>query len=536
MILYSTEEQQVSTHCIAVPKESRIFMNHILADSLQKAKEASKNGVVRSKNIDRGVRERLVKAHFLTEVIRGWYLLTSPTGAGTTILWYSNYWEFIKQYLTDRFGEDGYCLSPESSLDVIAAHTLISQQLIVITKKSSNQLITLPHDTSIMLYCDTNHFPTTLIQRNGLNLIPLADALCRVAPTYFQNNSLNTEICLKLVESSAEISRVLLTMQSPTAANRITGAYQRIGDQNRAEHVVKDMAAAGMTVHPEDPFNKVSQFFEKVRLSSPYAGRMQSMWKQMRSSVIETFPNPPKTHQDVQKSLRIIGMLYKEDAYHSLSIEGYQVTEDMILRIKEGNWNPDSEKSDAEHRNALAAKGYLGAFNSVTESITKVLKGSNSGKVFASDLQTWYRELFAPLVQAQLLAPSNLAGYRNNQVYISNSRHLPPPSSAILDSMDTLQNLLVEEKDARVRAVLGHFIFVFIHPYMDGNGRIGRFLMNLMLLSGGYNWTVIRTSERTRYMDSLEAASTQGKIENFSKFIASEMDFWKKEISKMNIP
>ena len=56
-----------------------------------------------------------------------------------------SYWEFVRQYLTDRFGENGYCLSAESSLDVIAAQNIISQQLVVLTKTSSNQLITLPH-------------------------------------------------------------------------------------------------------------------------------------------------------------------------------------------------------------------------------------------------------------------------------------------------------------------------------------------------------------------------------------------------------
>jgi Fic family protein len=37
-----------------------------------------------------------------------------------------------------------------------------------------------------------------------------------------------------------------------------------------------------------------------------------------------------------------------------------------------------------------------------------------------------------------------------------------------------------------VRAALGHFLFVYIHPYMDGNGRLARFLMNLMLVDAGY--------------------------------------------------
>lgn len=62
---------------------------------------------------------------------------------------------------------------------------------------------------------------------------------------------------------------------------------------------------------------------------------------------------------------------------------------------------------------------------------------------------------------------------------------------------------------------------------MDGNGRIDRFVMNLMLVTGGYNWTVIRTSERAAYMASLEQASCHGDIADFTRFVASEMDIGK---------
>ena len=58
---------------------------------------------------------------------------------------------------------------------------------------------------------------------------------------------------------------------------------------------------------------------------------------------------------------------------------------------------------------------------------------------------------------------------------------------------------------------------------MDGNGRIGRFLMNSMFASGGYPWTIIRVANRTQYLHSLEIAGIESNIEPFIQFIRQEM-------------
>lgn len=85
--------------------------------------------------------------------------------------------------------------------------------------------------------------------------------------------------------------------------------------------------------------------------------------------------------------------------------------------------------------------------------------------------------------------------------------------------MPALFDLLKEEPEASVRAVLGHFIFVFIHPNMDGNGRMGRFLMNVMSSSGRYPWTVIPVEQRETYMSALEEASIGQNIKPFATFL-----------------
>jgi len=97
--------------------------------------------------------------------------------------------------------------------------------------------------------------------------------------------------------------------------------------------------------------------------------------------------------------------------------------------------------------------------------------------------------------------------------------HVPLPKEAVRDCMPVLFELIASEPHAGVRAVLGHFFFVYIHPYMDGNGRLGRFLMNAMLVTGGYVWTVVPVEQRLRYMDALEEASSGQNIEEFARLL-----------------
>lgn len=85
--------------------------------------------------------------------------------------------------------------------------------------------------------------------------------------------------------------------------------------------------------------------------------------------------------------------------------------------------------------------------------------------------------------------------------------------------MPVLFELIADEEHPAVRAVLGHFLFVYIHPYMDGNGRLGRLLMNLLLVTGGYTWTVVPVDRRSTYMSALEEASTHRNIAPFARFL-----------------
>ena len=141
--------------------------------------------------------------------------------------------------------------------------------------------------------------------------------------------------------------------------------------------------------------------------------------------------------------------------------------------MRSGQWDALSNKSDVDYLNAIAARGYWQAFNEVKKSIIKILDGDCSGQVVSEDHGNWYRALYGSSVTAGLLKPADLAGYRNHQVYIGQSRHTPVNKDVVRDLMPVLFELLENEDHPGVRAVLGHFIFVYIHPYMDVNGRMG---------------------------------------------------------------
>jgi hypothetical protein len=299
----------------------------------------------------------------------------------------------------------------------------------------------------------------------------------------------------------------------------LAGAFRNIGKDKIADDILDTMREAGYDVREADPFKqKLAIRFSRYR--SPFVIRIRLMWQQMREQVIKLFPAAPGIPADKEAYLKDVEGIYVTDAYHSLSIERYKVSPELIERVRSGQWDKDGNKDDKKHKDAMAARGYFLAFQQVRESIGKILNGENPGVVAYNDHSRWYLQLFGPSVTAGLLKASDLAGYRNQQVYIGGSKHVPLSVENMRDVMPLLFELLEQEPEASVRAVLGHFIFVFIHPYSDGNGRMGRFLMNAMLASGGYPWTVIPVEQRETYMHALETASVELQIEPFAKFIA----------------
>jgi hypothetical protein len=353
----------------------------------------------------------------------------------------------------------------------------------------------------------------------GLRLMRLPAALIACAPGHFAAHPVEMRAALAMMADASDVLGRLLDGGHSSIAGRLAGAFRNIGRDQVADTITATMRAAGYTVNESDPFDDRPPVAFGPRETSPAINRLRMSWAQMRGAVLEHFPPAPGLPADIGTYLHQVEDVYATDAYNSLSIEGYRVSAELIERVRSGNWNPDAG-ADREHQDALAARGYWQAFRKVKDTVSRVLQGGNAGEVAQADHGVWYREMFGPSVTAGILKPADLAGYRSGPVFIRQSMHVPPRSEAVRELMPAFFDLLREEQEASVRIVLGHFFFVNIHPYFDGNGRMGRFLMNAMLASGGYPWTVIPLEQRSGYMNALEAASVGGDIRPFAALLA----------------
>jgi Fic/DOC family len=492
-----------------------------LANALEALEALQGDGrhAIRSRDLSRDARELLTRNGFLREVMRGWYIPGQPGQPdGETTAWYAAYWGFAVDYLTERFGEN-WSLSADLSLILQAGEWNVPAQLLVRARGGRNGVTTFLHGTSLL---DVNQPPASngdVVVVQGLRLYTVEAALIGASPGFFRNHPIEARTILAMQRDASTLLERLLAGGHTIIASRLAGAFRNVGRGREADAILQAMTAAGYKAREIDPFAAQLPAAPYRREPSPYVHRIRLLWAKMREDIPSRFPAPGRIN-DLDRYMKAVDEVYVTDAYHSLSIEGYRVSRELIERVRGGGWNPEGDEADRALFDAMAARGYWQAFNAVKDSVRAVLSGENPGAVADRDQPTWYRELFAPRVGAGLISAAKLAGYRNTPVYIRNSRHVPLSADAVRDAMPTFFELLAEEPDPAVRVVLGHFMFVYIHPYLDGNGRTGRFLMNVMMAAGGYPWTVIPVQARDRYMAALETASVEQNIGPFADFLA----------------
>lgn len=203
--------------------------------------------------------------------------------------------------------------------------------------------------------------------------------------------------------------------------------------------------------------------------------------------------------------------------YTSNAIEGNTLTESETKVVIEDGLTVGG-KSLREHHEAVGhAKAYDHIYSLLNESITE------------EDVLFLHKLFF------QQIDPENAGRYRQRNVIITGTDYLPPDYHAVPDLMKkhiTNLNRVDNNKHPLEHACDLHAEFEAIHPFIDGNGRIGRLLLNIMTIKKGYCPVIIPPIRRAEYITAMRK-SNEGDLIPLRIFILSAMHEEMKSLNKL---
>ncbi len=225
----------------------------------------------------------------------------------------------------------------------------------------------------------------------------------------------------------------------------------------------------------------------------------------LRKRLSELRPLPVEALQKIEDAFAI------EYTYESNRIEGNTLTlQETDLVVNEGV--TIAGKSMREHLEAI----------NHAEAISYI-------KDFAKDdieiSESTIKDIHAIILHS--IDRSNAGRYRNVPVMISGSRHVPPQPYMIEPQMEQFMTRFAEMERQKTHPVIIaaflHDELVRIHPFIDGNGRTSRLLMNLYLLRSGYTLITLKGSneEKINYYKALETSHTENNPTDFQHLVVS---------------
>ncbi|MGI6066017.1 MAG: Fic family protein [Bacillota bacterium] len=224
----------------------------------------------------------------------------------------------------------------------------------------------------------------------------------------------------------------------------------------------------------------------------------------------EKRPLPVNTVNSLRENMLV------EWTYNSNAIEGNTLTISETKVVLEGI--TIGGKSMKEHLEAINHKAAIIYLEKLVEK--------------KANISEWDIKNIHQLV-LKTIDDKNAGAYRNENVIISGAKHKPPQHFLIKEQMENLISLYNGEWQRLhpiERASLLHGEFVKIHPFIDGNGRTARLLLNFELMKAGFPPVIIRKEMRVEYYDSLDLAHTTGDYTNFINLVSrcaeESLDLW----------
>ncbi len=198
-----------------------------------------------------------------------------------------------------------------------------------------------------------------------------------------------------------------------------------------------------------------------------------------------------------------------EWTFNSNAIEGNTLTlKETIIVLEEGL--TIGSKSFKEHLEVINHKEAIAFVENLAQYSTKITEKN-------------IREIHGLVLKE--IDPKYTGRYRDIQVRITGATHVPPDPLQVPDAMQkfTKTRLSKSKEHPVVQAALAHLDLVGIHPFVDGNGRTSRLLMNLILMKHGYFPAIILKNDRKRYYNTLEGGH-KGKTDDFIFFVGRALE------------
>ncbi|XP_059192500.1 protein adenylyltransferase FICD [Centropristis striata] len=203
---------------------------------------------------------------------------------------------------------------------------------------------------------------------------------------------------------------------------------------------------------------------------------------------------------------RVMEETYYHHIYHTVAIEGNTLTLSEIRHIIETRYAVEG-KSLQEQNEAIGVDVAMKYIN------TTLL--SRTGSMTVSDILEIHRRVLG------YVDPVEGGRLRTNQVFVGH--HIPPHPQDLQRHMQELVQWLNSDEALQLHpveyAALAHYKLVYVHPFVDGNGRTSRLLMNLVLMQARYPPITIRKEQRAEYYAALDTAN-EGDVRPFIRFIA----------------
>lgn len=300
-------------------------------------------------------------------------------------------------------------------------------------------------------------------------------------------------------------------MTTKEAAKKWNVSERRIRQlliSGRIEGAIKNGNSWNIPINTIKPFDKRNIKINKndfiINLDTSYFSEIDKLKKELNNKR----PIPKETLKSLKESINL------EWTYNSNGIEGNTLTLRETQVVLEGI--TIGGKTVKEHLEAINH-----------EQAIKYLDELVNDKKAVSE---WNIKSLHQLILKDI-DNENAGRYRQENVFIKGATHIPPDYLKVPELMEKLILNYNNWKKYHpiVQSALLHGELVKIHPFVDGNGRTSRLLMNLDLMNKGYNPVIIKKENKLEYYEALDKAHTTGDYTNFVKLVTKlEIEMLKK--------